>query len=302
MSFAALNWAWDASTRSGTAKCVLAYLANCANDRGESWPSVSTICRKTRHGEAAVRRALRELEEDRHIERMQRPVGDAFASTLYRLPVAVPRQQWAQEPEWPEEPAPAASPPPPSKSQEGDTAKSSPPPTPPPSLEIESTPPSKSQENPSLNLKRGSPVPPTESKLRGRSPTPAPRGAARSRVVVSFTPEQEVAFGQFWAAYPKKRDKLAARRAFKAALERGVLAEDILGALGSYRFSDEERWIKHPATWLNAGCYEDEAVEASSGRFKGVLDTIREEWGLPTFLAPRIDPEPADADLLEGVS
>ena len=45
-----------------TEKVVLISLADQANDEGECWPSVGTICRRTCLGERTVQRSLRELE------------------------------------------------------------------------------------------------------------------------------------------------------------------------------------------------------------------------------------------------
>jgi hypothetical protein len=67
-------------------------------------------------------------------------------------------------------------------------------------------------------------------------------------------------FDEFWNLYPKKIDKAQALRQFKRALQR-VRFEDILAGL--LRFSsdpnlpDEKRFIKNPATWLNADGWEE---------------------------------------------
>jgi hypothetical protein len=67
-------------------------------------------------------------------------------------------------------------------------------------------------------------------------------------------------FDEFWNLYPKKIDKTQAIRQFKRALNR-VTFEDILA--GVIRLSsdpnlpDEKRFIKNPATWLNANGWEE---------------------------------------------
>jgi hypothetical protein len=84
-------------------------------------------------------------------------------------------------------------------------------------------------------------------------------------------------FADFWAAWPKSRrvDKRAARRAYTAALKRGVAATYLVEAASRYatlmtRMKTEPRFIKHPATWLNAGSYDDEFTmpKVSSGRLE----------------------------------
>jgi hypothetical protein len=82
-------------------------------------------------------------------------------------------------------------------------------------------------------------------------------------------------FDEFWDAWHKKRrvDKRAARKAYAAALKRGVDPDHIITAAGRYttlvtRLRTEPRFIKHPTTWLNAGSYDDEFAmprTASSG-------------------------------------
>jgi hypothetical protein len=72
--------------------------------------------------------------------------------------------------------------------------------------------------------------------------------------------EQEAAFEEFWRCYPRKVAKDAARRAFVAA---GVDRELLIAGAKRYaieRAGEDPKFTKHPATWLNAGCWEDEAL------------------------------------------
>lgn len=48
-------------------KLVLLALADCANDEGEAWPSIATLCRKTNAAERTVQRSIRALEEAGHL-------------------------------------------------------------------------------------------------------------------------------------------------------------------------------------------------------------------------------------------
>ena len=68
-------------------------------------------------------------------------------------------------------------------------------------------------------------------------------------------------FESFWAAYPKKVGKKAARDAWKHAKDKPVLV-DILQAIDKSKKSDTWRnengkFIPHPATWLNQGRWDD---------------------------------------------
>ena len=67
------------------------------------------------------------------------------------------------------------------------------------------------------------------------------------------------AFEAFWDAYPKHKDKKAALKAWKQATKE-VPNETLIDAALAYA-KDENRdpqYTKHPATWLNAGAWDDQ--------------------------------------------
>jgi hypothetical protein len=72
--------------------------------------------------------------------------------------------------------------------------------------------------------------------------------------------QSESLFDEFWNLYPKKIDKAQAKRQFKRALNR-VAFEDILAGVIKFandpNLPDEKRFIKNPATWLNADGWEE---------------------------------------------
>ena len=73
-------------------------------------------------------------------------------------------------------------------------------------------------------------------------------------------------FERFWSAYPKKRNKETARKAFKKL--KGVSIETLLEAIEKQRRSqdwlkDGGQFIPYPATWLNAGGWENEETETN---------------------------------------
>lgn len=80
-------------------------------------------------------------------------------------------------------------------------------------------------------------------------------------------------FEGFWAAYPKKVGKDAARKAFGKRKPDQLLVDRMLAAIGTQ--AQSEQWLKdggkyipNPATWLNQGRWDDEPVlklAASSG-------------------------------------
>lgn len=94
-------------------------------------------------------------------------------------------------------------------------------------------------------------------------------------------------FDRFWAIYPRRVGKEAARKAWSKAIK-GVGADKIIDGAGRYaaqRRGQDADFTPHPATWLNAGRWDDEPPTLAV-----VAD---EEFQLPT--PPRAiadDPDP----------
>lgn len=57
-------------------------------------------------------------------------------------------------------------------------------------------------------------------------------------------------FENFWSVYPRKINRAVALKAFEKAT-RKTEADLIITAVRGYKFSDDEQFIPHPATWLN---------------------------------------------------
>lgn len=68
-------------------------------------------------------------------------------------------------------------------------------------------------------------------------------------------------FDQFWNAYPRKSGKKAAERAWMSATLKDS-PEEIIIAARKYRDDPNriDQYTKHPATWLNQGCWEDDPL------------------------------------------
>lgn len=62
---------------------------------------------------------------------------------------------------------------------------------------------------------------------------------------------------EFWAGYPRKIGKGQARKAWTAATKKATV-EEIMAGLKAYKFSTEQEFIPHPATWLNGERWLDE--------------------------------------------
>lgn len=93
----------------------------------------------------------------------------------------------------------------------------------------------------------------------------------------SATPD---GFAEFWQAYPKKRSKGDAEKAWKKLKPSDDLLKTILRAVEVAKRGDDWRkdggqFIPHPATWLNAKGWEDEQGAQSSSEvvslFRGCL-------------------------------
>lgn len=68
-------------------------------------------------------------------------------------------------------------------------------------------------------------------------------------------------FENFWRTYPRRIEKKSAFKAWKTALKSGATADEITAGAAryaKYRAGEPERFTKHPSTWLNQGCWEDE--------------------------------------------
>jgi hypothetical protein len=73
-------------------------------------------------------------------------------------------------------------------------------------------------------------------------------------------------FIDWYLEYPRKTGRAAAERAYAKARER-VSAETLLAGVRAYA-SDPNRvpeFTKHPATWLNGGCWDDDPLPARGG-------------------------------------
>ena len=83
------------------------------------------------------------------------------------------------------------------------------------------------------------------------------------------------AFEQWWKRYPRKVGKGQARKAYASALKK-VSADELAEAAEAFagrvhRSGTEDRFIPHPATWLNGERWTDSPVEDGSGeQFSGV--------------------------------
>ncbi|MFJ8474228.1 hypothetical protein [Kitasatospora sp. NPDC094011] len=99
------------------------------------------------------------------------------------------------------------------------------------------------------------------SRVEGRAPATPSSGKPKRNHHLDV-------FGAFWLVYPKKKAREEAKRAWRQAIDRGADPERIVAAATAYareRASEDPQYTKFPATWLNKGCYDDEA-DAPAGQ------------------------------------
>jgi DNA-binding transcriptional ArsR family regulator len=65
---------------------------------------------------------------------------------------------------------------------------------------------------------------------------------------------------QFWQAYPRKTEKLAAMKKLAMVRKSRIVSfADIMAGVKRYAAANiDPQFTKHPTTWLNAGCWADE--------------------------------------------
>ena len=83
MSVYAMSWVWKHSRAAATDRLVLLAIADCANDRGEAWPSMAALVEKTALSERTVQRAVGTLVD---LGELSASVGGGRGKTTkYRL-------------------------------------------------------------------------------------------------------------------------------------------------------------------------------------------------------------------------
>ncbi|PPQ30576.1 helix-turn-helix domain-containing protein [Rhodopila globiformis] len=127
----------------------------------------------------------------------------------------------------------------------------------------------------------------------------APPSAPRERRTAARGGD-DAAFAAFWSLYPRKEAKGRALTAWGTAM-RKVGADQIMAALAAYRFSDEPRFIPHPATWLNDEHWHDQPTTAARQRRPSAPTTASERrdanaLGCLALLHNGIAPTPPEAN------
>ena len=77
----------------------------------------------------------------------------------------------------------------------------------------------------------------------------------------------ESQFEQFWAVWPKRKDRESAKKAWAKIKMTDDLLVTIIKAVNAQKATwTDLQFVKHPATWLNGKCWEDEILPASQNQ------------------------------------
>ena len=89
--------------------------------------------------------------------------------------------------------------------------------------------------------------------------------------------DQLALFDTFWKDYPRKVSKPHARRAWTAALRRGVRAGQILRGMEPWLLAwegSDPKFVPHAATWLNGERWNDDPTPSGDGVATRTLDPV----------------------------
>lgn len=99
-------------------------------------------------------------------------------------------------------------------------------------------------------------------------------------------------FSEFWAAYPRKVGKEAARKSWRRIKPSETLLVKILSAIDKAKNSsqwqnDNGQYIPNPATWLNQGRWDDElplGINSRQRRTSGIMGNFIQREYDPAYL------------------
>lgn len=134
---------------------------------------------------------------------------------------------------------------------------------------------------------------PTSERPSGEGEPRSPQGEPRSPITITQPPPNPqgtisappALFARFWQAYPIKKSKGRAEKAWKKLKPDAELVDRMLAAIEAQH---EERkaktqrgefvpeW-KYPEAWLNASCWLDEVTPAAAATVKSPADKLQDE-------------------------
>jgi DNA-binding transcriptional ArsR family regulator len=244
MSIEAIAWAFKkAKTDDPITKFVLIAICNYTDDRNMAWPSIKTLCGITGLARRTVQGHLRKLEELGILSRLVRRRQDG-GQTSSCYTVHFGHNSPPGDPGMDDELG----------SAEGAHAPISPP-----------------------KRRRASNAPPIEEPSVNRQLEPSLKKKESAPLALSSDWPADYQ-DQFWEAYGHKRDKTTAMKALEKVHKKGIPWAKLMAGIERYRNSTSYRegYIKHPATFLNAGSWENEYNGKAPGRSVGFGELFAE--------------------------
>lgn len=279
MSVQALSCAFAMRGLSPSEKLVLLALANFANEDMRCWPSQERLAADTELSVRTVWGALKTLEEKGVVTRIQRKRADGTRATDV---VTLNFSAWSPPPTNPAKPTRKSCETSPQSLRNQPEAvaglTSFDPSVPDPSVVNHLSSPASPIDVDLMSDCYGdddAPAPDEhDDNAPGRALVPVIEGVILGSELVRVSDDPRGKFDRWYALYPRKQAKDAAKRAFAKALkrvdfdhllERTAVFAEIWSAVPKA----EKKWIPHPATWLNGGCWDDDMDAVRSGRNGG---------------------------------
>lgn len=236
MSLQAMVWAIEVRVGDPILKTLLFALCHHANSQWKCWPSQELLAYETEVSKRTIQRKLEELQEKGliRIERRRHSDGTQDNSMIILTggqPVTLM---------------------PPVDKNEGTGGQKE-------GVPVDNTcpPVSKLTRELARELSREE----TESVANATVGGPEPKSDAT--VFYSAKPSWPHGYqDQFWSRYPNKKAKGAAIKSLEKIARGGKTDwDELMAGLERYIISEEVKrgFVKHPATWLNAQCWSDEA-------------------------------------------
>lgn len=99
-------------------------------------------------------------------------------------------------------------------------------------------------------------------------------------------------FDEFWSRYPRKVDKIAARKAFDRVLRnRAVTFAELMAGVVLYAhdrwIENEPQFTKHAASWLNAGSWANEPLHSGAQQLRAKGAVSGAAAGIDAFFERR---------------
>lgn len=257
MSVKAIAWAFELYIEDALAKLVLLALADYADNNGNCWPSVESISVKASCSRASVFNKLKELEAAKWLLRQKRRTDSSRQTSNYYT-LNLDRK-------------------PDSRVYIVDSAPS------PDSIDVDSAP-RRSKLTKKLNVSK------TKARVTSQKAESTCVDSDMNRQADSEPsknirgglfdqPEVTKARGpawpsdyqeQFWRLYPRRVEKKSAMAKLDALRKSGTVQfDELMAAVSRYSAAvsgTEIQYIKHPTTWLNKGCWDDDIAAIKSNR------------------------------------